>query len=112
MAEEPRDLWGPIQLESWRATPCIQGRAANEDDVREGRAAFYMVGSSPAADITLPHCAVLQIENGKRLPVILIQAESDGNGRVLVGYRPLNGGNGVCMLWEVDLLDGPDETFN
>jgi hypothetical protein len=43
--------------------------------------------------------------------VILIQAESRDDGKVLVGYRPLTGGNGICTLDEVDLLDGPDEMF-
>jgi hypothetical protein len=43
--------------------------------------------------------------------VILIQAESRSDGEVFIGYRPLSGGIGICVLGEVDLLDGPDETF-
>ncbi len=112
MAEQPDNLWGQIRPEAWRDTPCTPGRVAIEDDVREGRAVFYIDGPSQAAEVRLPRCALLHEEGGKVLPVILIQAESRSDGEVLVGYRPLVGGNGICMLGEVDLLDGPDEMFN
>ena len=111
MAEASDDIWGKIQLEAWHDTPCVQGRVASEDDVREGRAVFYVDGPSQAADVSLPHCALLHEEGGAQSPVILIQAENRSDGEVLVGYRPLRGGNGICVMGEVDLLDGPNETF-
>jgi hypothetical protein len=111
MAEQPADLWGRIQPENWRDTPCTLGRIAGEGDVKQGRAVFYVDGPSQAAEFPLPRCALLHEAGAKILPVILIQAESRDDGKVLVGYRPLSGGNGICMLDEVDLLDGPDEGF-
>jgi len=111
MAEQDSNLWGQIKLETWSDTPCTLGRIANERDVQEGRAVFYVDGPSQAADIPLPRCALLHEDGSKILPVILIQAESRDDGEVLVGYRPLSGGNGICMLGEVDLLEGPNEMF-
>jgi hypothetical protein len=112
MAEQPDNLWGEIQITAWRDTPCTRGRIAREDDVREGRAVFYVDGPSQTAEVPLPHCAVLHEEGGKTVPVILIQAESRSDGEVFVGYRPLSGGNGICLLGDVDLLDGPDDRLS
>jgi hypothetical protein len=55
---------------------------------------------------------LLHEDGSKVVPVILIQAEIRDDGKVLVGYRPLSGGNGICMLDEVDLLDCPNEAFS
>ena len=85
MAEQSGNIWGQIQLEAWRDTPCTQGRVASEEDVREGRAVFYVDGPSQAADLPLPHCALVREERGALLPVILIQAESRHDGKILVG---------------------------
>src|ERR1022692_721031 len=103
------DLWGAVDRQAWRETPCTIGRAANEQDVREGRAVFYVEGPSEPVGLTLPHCGLLREENGQKLLVIIIQAESHQAGEVLIGYRPLRGGNGICTLHEVDLLAAPDE---
>jgi hypothetical protein len=111
MSEQPADLWGRIQSDNWRDTPCTLGRIASKGDVQRGRAVFYVDGPSQAADVPLPCCALVHEEGARVIPVILIQAESRDDGKVLVGYRPLSGGNGICMLDEVDLLDGPDEMF-
>ena len=40
------DLWGPIDQEHWQATPCIRGRQATEQDVKDGYAVFYVNGSA------------------------------------------------------------------
>jgi hypothetical protein len=42
--------------------------------------------------------------------VLIVQAE-EVDGRVLLGYRPIIGGNGICTLAEVELLLGPDKRF-
>jgi hypothetical protein len=112
MNEQPGDIWGRIDASAWQRTPCVHGRVASENDVREGRAVFYVDGPSQAAQVPLPRCALLREEGGSILPVILIQAEARYDGEVLVGYRPLRGGNGICTLRELDLLDGPDEMFS
>lgn len=36
------DLWGPILVEQWQQTPCLRGRIAVEQDVKDGRAVFYL----------------------------------------------------------------------
>lgn len=112
MADESsnsKDLWGPIEREAWSETTCIVGRAATEQDVKQGRAVFYVDGPSEPVQIDLPHFAVFRDESGEKFPVIAIQAESHLAGQVLIGYRPLSGGNGICTLDEVELLDGSDE---
>jgi hypothetical protein len=30
-------LWGSIDMKQWKATPCISGRVASEQDVMDGR---------------------------------------------------------------------------
>jgi hypothetical protein len=39
---EPEDVWGPIVLTNWRETLCLKDRFATEDDVKVGRAVFYL----------------------------------------------------------------------
>ena len=116
---EPEDDCGPIALASWRETPCVRGRAAAEDDAKAGRAAFYLNLSegqeSQPVDLDLPRCAVLHDEDEGDLPVIGILAEEGNNGagavEVIAGYRPLMGGIGVCMFYQLELLPGPDHRF-
>jgi len=58
---------------------------------------------------------VLHDENGGTTPVIVIQVEESdnrsGSVKVFAGYRPLTGGNGICMLHQLELLDHPDHRF-
>jgi hypothetical protein len=99
------DLWGALDRERWPSTPCIEGRAAVEQDVRDGRAVYYVEGPSKPIDISLPHCARLHEEGCcPAIPVIIIQAERPDGGDVLIGYRPLSGGNGICTLDEIELV--------
>ncbi len=107
MAERD-DLWGPIDAKRWRDTPCIVGRVATEDDVRAGFAVFYVEGVSNPATFTLPRCGLLKNNEGSALLVVVIQAESRYDGQVLFGYRPFNGGNGICMNYDVQFVDGPE----
>jgi hypothetical protein len=51
----------------------------------------------------LPCCAIQHLDSGEALPVIVIQAERIPAG-IMLGVRLLAGGNGVCMLSEVELL--------
>ena len=104
-------LWGTVDVERWQQTPCLRGRVAVEQDVKDGRAVFYLQGDEPSVhiDIGLPHCAILSAE-GQSVPVVIIQSERAGE-KHYVGYRPVSGGNGICMIFEVQLLEKPDETF-
>lgn len=102
----------PIDLAHWRETPCLTGRAATQDDVGAGRAVFAAPGAdSKPIDLKLPRCAIhTDQETGKKTPVIVVQAE-DVRGNKTIGYRLLSGAEGVCLLSELELLDGPDDRF-
>lgn len=63
-----------------------------------------MDGPSTAIDITQPHCAYFQDEDSSAIPVAVIQAETQDGAKVLIGYRPLSGGNGICTLDEIQLV--------
>jgi hypothetical protein len=86
---------------------------AVEQDVREGRAVFYIQGTdeigSDHVDIGLPHCAILSTD-GDSFPVVIIQSERHGDKHA-IGYRPLRGDNGICTIAEVELLEEPDQRF-
>ena len=104
------EQWGPIDLKQWRKTPFTEGRAATDDDVAQGRAAFA-VGGEPV-ELDLPSCAIVREEGvGEETPVILIQAERLDDGTVAIGYRLLTGGVGIATLDDVELLSEPDSRF-
>ena len=113
MADQNVDLWGPIKINNWKDTPCIEGRLATEEDVKKGIAVFYIENSDNAKPIKidLPLCAIhIDQETKKEIPVILIQAEKS-QGQDLIGYRFLNGGNGIALLFEFKLLKKPNKKF-
>ena len=105
-------LWGPIEMSQWQQTPHLSGRVAEEQDVKDGRAVFYLKDAKEIgavyADIGLPHCGIL-LESCT--PVIIIQSERLDE-KHCVGYRPLRGGNGICLISDVQLLEKPDERFH
>jgi hypothetical protein len=39
---EPPNLWAAIDRKGWRGVPCLVDRIATEQDVKEGRATFYL----------------------------------------------------------------------
>jgi hypothetical protein len=97
------ELWGPITASNWHSVPCIEGRAATEADVKAGHAVFFVDGHSEAAPVKLPQCAIQTLDDGEELPVVVIQAEVAPYG-VVLGVRPLAGGNGMCGANEVTFL--------
>ncbi|WP_440224233.1 hypothetical protein ACQQ2N_03200 [Dokdonella sp. MW10] len=97
------DLWGPIDKAEWRSTPHVAGRAAREEDVRAGKAVFYVQGESKHDPIRLPCCAFQRLDDGSEQPVVVIQAEISPHG-TLFGVRPLSGGNGVCTAAELRMV--------
>ncbi|NUN70942.1 MAG: hypothetical protein HUU02_14675 [Bacteroidetes bacterium] len=108
------DLWGTINISEWKTTPCINGRLATEADVKEGRAVFFIQEPDEETriePIVIPSCViVLDTETNEEIPAIAIQAEFV-DGQVLIGYRPLSGGNGVCAIDEVHFINKPDARF-
>lgn len=106
------DPWSAIDPKAWRSTPHIVGRSATEADVKAGRAVFYTQAGATddgtPADLPLPACALWHNpDDGSVVPGVIVQAEH-GNGQVLVGFRPLSGGNVLALFPEFELL--PDFT--
>ena len=106
-------LWGRVDIQHWQQTPCLRGRIAVEHDVKDGRAVFYL-GNAPEigalhVDIGLPHCAIIRVE-GTEIPAVVIQSER-ADDKHYIGYRPISGGNGLCVFSEVQLLSEPDARF-
>ena len=101
-------------MQKWKDTPCVSGRLATEQDVKEGRAVFYISGDRSELKpikISLPACAIHHdLQSKKATPVILIQAEETPKVKA-IGFRFLSGGNGVCTLAELEILKSPDERF-
>ena len=98
-------LWSAIDPTLWRDTPSTVGRAATEADVQEGRAVFYTGGGSTPSNVSLPHCAFWHDPEGdKTVPGVIIQVEH-GDDQVLVGFRPLSGGNVLALLPEFELVE-------
>ena len=98
-------------MQVWDKTPCISGRIATEEDIKNGIAVFMVPDGSIPCDTDMPICAIqIDEETGGRIPVIIIQAEQINN-RITLGVRYLNGGNGVSTLHEVELLEQPNEEF-
>lgn len=112
--EFSEELWGEIDLSDWESVPVTKGRLACEADIESGAAVFHLsdpngLGAAPYS-MDLPRPAILMDENGEEIPVIVIQVE-EGGGKIYVGYRFLDGGNGVCHLEELELLKTPDDRF-
>lgn len=116
MTKREDDLWGPIDRTAWRDVPAVCDRLATETDVRQGRAVFYLsrdgeVDAEPIG-MSLPALAIhTDQESDTETPVILIQAEQ-ADGRQLIGYRPLDDGNGIGLRFEFSIVDEPDARFD
>ena len=104
------DLWGKIDMAKWKDLPCLRGRPATEQDVKEGRAVFLIPTGSTATDLQLPLCAIHKSEGDRLTSVVAIQAEETG-GQVIIGLRYLESGNGICTLPELEVLEEPNEFF-
>lgn len=103
-----------IELDHWKDVPCLTDRVATEEDVRAGRAIFYIRPLNNISvrfeDIGLPHCAIFKDENEHQYPVVVVQSELAGDIHY-VGFRFLERGNGIGFRTEVELLDKPNELF-
>jgi hypothetical protein len=93
----------------WPALPrdaFVSGRAATLADVSAGRAAFVANSNGVAfgkpLGIVIPQYAWLT-KDGKRFPVVIIQAEAAG-GQSIVGALLPNGAHAVATLPEFELL--------
>ncbi len=109
---DANSLWGPIDAQNWKSVQFLTERVAEEHDVKDGRAVFYLKDAATfptAFPMPLPRCAWLKV-NERKKPVVLIQAEKTADV-IYVGYRDLTGGNGICLINEVEFVDRPDALF-
>jgi hypothetical protein len=85
----------------------VSGRAATVQDVDKGDAIFVAkVGDEVIGKpilVTIPQFAYWTNEDGKRLPVVVIQAE-EANGKRLFGFRDVLGKDHVGTAAELTLL--------
>jgi hypothetical protein len=85
----------------------ISGRPATEQDVKDGNAIFVakIVGAVVGKPISLaiPQFAYWADSEGKKVPVVVVQAE-EANGMRLFGFRDAAGGDHVATGPEIELL--------
>ncbi len=85
--------------------PYFAGRGATPDDVDSGEAVFAQDPPGHPYTINLPKRARLQNGDGIREDIILVQAENHSTSDdVVIGYRNRDGGFGIALLSEVELL--------
>ncbi|HSY40200.1 MAG TPA: hypothetical protein VLA79_11750 [Polyangia bacterium] len=92
----------------------MDGTLATERDVEEGRAVFFLgnprkVPAQPST-IRLPALALWpDSDGGSHRQVIVIQVEI--GRQEIAGIRFLEGGNGVCLLRELEFIDDTDRRW-
>lgn len=100
VAASAQSAWPPLPEAGF-----VAGRAANQDDVDRGSAGFAVGGNgvvgSPLA-IAIPQYAYFN-DNGTRVPVVLIQAET-AQGKKLAAGKTADGGIVVAFLSDFTLL--------
>jgi len=105
-------MWDAIEIDEWRDIPFISGRVATEQDVKDGRAVFYIPSGSEPYETELPLFALhIDKDNGNKTPCIAIQIETTSEGTA-VGVRYIDGGNGVGMANEFEFYSEIPSEFN
>ncbi|MFO1160027.1 MAG: hypothetical protein U1E60_14390 [Reyranellaceae bacterium] len=94
--------WPPLPTKGF-----ISGRPAQVQDVKDGNAVFVAkVGDAvigkPLA-IVIPQFAFWTDSNGKKVPVVIIQAE-EANGIHIFGFRDAAGADHAATGPEIELL--------
>ena len=109
--DSTNDLWAPITLKNWNQTPSINNRVADENDVKNGLAVYYIEGdykNHKPYNIDLPKLAKLtDFDTKQEKLVVIIQIEETPKGTV-VGYRNLTGGNGAGLISEFEILNNEE----
>jgi hypothetical protein len=105
------DIWGAIDLASWRETPHKKADVASEQVVKDGTAVFYIRpdgNDHRILEVKVPSLAFFfDPETKERNIVVVIQGERVGDEE-LIGFRYLNGGNGICTVSELEFVDESD----
>ena len=89
---------------NWKATPCVTGRIAKEEDVKNENAVFVIENTDvefhKAYDMKLPKLAKMHSDEGSEF-VVVIQVEECVQG-VIVGCKNEDGGCGAGLLHEFE----------
>ena len=92
---------------NWKATPCVTGRIAKEEDVRNENAVFVIENTDvefhKAYDMELSKLAKLHSDEGSEY-VVVIQIEECVQG-VIVGYKNADGKFGAGLFHEFEFLE-------
>jgi len=94
--------WPPLP-----ATGFIAGKAATQQDVESGKAVFAMESDGNAVAkplrLAIPQYAY-HLESGRKVPVIVVQAETNGDVS-LIGFLSIRTNSyGVGLMEEFELL--------
>ncbi len=99
--------FGPVELNNWKEVPFTKGRIATQEDIDLGKAVFRLDGKGEThtpLEIEIPSLAYhVDQETEEKTKVVVIQGEQVGEQRI-VGVRYLNGGNGACLLFELEFI--------
>jgi hypothetical protein len=108
---EPKKMtenkFDPIELNDWKKVPFTKGRLATKKDIDLGKAIFQIEGNGEEhipLEIEIPSLAYhIDQETNEKTKVVVIQGEQVGTKKV-IGIRYLNGGDGVCLLFELEFI--------
>jgi hypothetical protein len=94
--------WPPLPAKAF-----ISGRAANEQDIKDGNAIFVAkIGGTiigKPLPVTVPQYAYWTDGSGEKVPVIIVQAE-EAIGMQLFGFRDASGADYAATGPEIELL--------
>jgi hypothetical protein len=83
----------------------MTGRPATVEDAKQGNAVFSMDGKrSGVLPVVIPQYVWWSDEQGKKHPMILVQAEQALDGTKIVGLRDFAGSETVATMPELELL--------
>lgn len=102
-----------FEPEEWDHVPALIGRVATQGDVDDGAAAFALGSAAKPYDMPLPRPAFWNDEDGRRVPVVIIQAEQAlaNDELILIGMITPDGDGVVATLPELEILDAATGTW-
>ena len=99
--------FGPIELNNWKEVPFTKGKIATQEDIDLGKAVFRLDSKGEMhtpLEIEIPSLAYyVDQETKEKTKVVVIQGEQVGEQKI-VGIRYLNGGDGACLLFELEFI--------
>ena len=108
MTNNTENNWPKFDIKLWKKIPVISGRISTEDEAKKGIAVFCLKNTGEEHkyfEIDLPKMAyIIDEETNEKELILAIQAEESKHG-IVIGYRNPKGGNGACLLNELDFIN-------